>query len=111
MPTYVYRCQADHEFEAVQPITDRALSVCVVCGAPVRRVVMPVGIVFKGSGFYKTDSRGSETASSPATPPATKPAESGATTNGATPEGGSSAPPTPAATSPGGASPTPPANG
>ncbi len=84
MPTYVYRCEADHEFEAVQPIVDRPLSVCAVCEAPVRRVVMPVGIVFKGSGFYKTDSRKAE--STPAarpSEPAAKPAESTPTSVGA----------------------------
>ncbi len=59
MPTYAYRCQANHEFEVVQPIVDDPLTVCPSCGAGVRRVVFPVGIVFKGQGFYKTDSRSS----------------------------------------------------
>lgn len=63
MPTYAYRCQANHEFEVVQSIVDDPLSVCPSCGAGVRRVVFPVGIVFKGQGFYKTDSRSSGTGS------------------------------------------------
>lgn len=64
MPTYGYRCGAGHQFEAVQGIHDPALTQCVTCGAAVRRVVYPVGIVFKGQGFYKTDSRSSATSSS-----------------------------------------------
>ncbi|MGH7612051.1 MAG: FmdB family zinc ribbon protein [Candidatus Dormibacteria bacterium] len=57
MPTYAYRCDAGHQFETVQGITDPPLSACRTCGSPVRRVVFPVGVVFKGQGFYKTDSR------------------------------------------------------
>ena len=63
MPTYAYRCAAGHEFEAVQGITEPALASCRACAAPVRRVVFPVGIVFKGRGFYKTDSRSSSSSS------------------------------------------------
>ncbi|MHB1499916.1 MAG: FmdB family zinc ribbon protein [Candidatus Dormibacteria bacterium] len=63
MPTYAYRCDSGHEFEIVQPITSEPLSACSACAAPVRRMVFPVGIVFKGQGFYKTDSRSSSTGS------------------------------------------------
>lgn len=63
MPTYAYRCGAGHQFEAVQGINDPALARCATCGAPVRRMVFPVGIVFKGQGFYKTDSRSNATSS------------------------------------------------
>ena len=63
VPTYAYRCEASHEFEVVQSIMDDPLSACPTCGAGVRRVVFPVGIVFKGQGFYKTDSRSSGTGS------------------------------------------------
>ncbi len=59
MPTYAYRCDSGHEFEVVQPITAAPLTDCGVCAGPVHRVVFPVGIVFKGQGFYKTDSRSS----------------------------------------------------
>ena len=58
MPVYGYRCSRGHHFEVQQRITDAPLNQCPECGAPVTRVFYPVGIVFKGSGFYKTDSRG-----------------------------------------------------
>ena len=64
MPTYGYRCDKGHEFEIVQGIRDDPLTTCQVCGAPVRRIFYPVGIVFKGPGFYKTDSRGGSSSSS-----------------------------------------------
>ena len=58
MPVYGYRCSHGHHFEVTQRITDAPLTQCPECGAAVTRVFYPVGIVFKGSGFYKTDSRG-----------------------------------------------------
>ena len=61
MPTYGYRCSRGHHFEVLQRITEGPLTVCPECGAPVTRVVYPVGVIFKGQGFYKTDSRGSST--------------------------------------------------
>ncbi|MFC5950204.1 FmdB family zinc ribbon protein [Pseudonocardia lutea] len=66
MPTYQYACTAcDHRFEAVQSFSDDALTECPVCGGKLRKVFSSVGIVFKGSGFYRTDSRsGSSTVSS-----------------------------------------------
>ena len=66
MPTYQYACtnpEVKHEFEIVQSFTDEPVSVCPECGAPVRKVYGSVGVVFKGSGFYRTDSRKSATAS------------------------------------------------
>ena len=58
MPTYEYRCKScDHEFEVVQSFTDDALTVCPECSGPLKKVFGNVGITFKGSGFYKTDSR------------------------------------------------------
>jgi putative FmdB family regulatory protein len=65
MPVYGYRCSRGHHFEVTQRITEAPLSQCPECGAPVTRVFYPVGIVFKGSGFYKTDSRGTDTSSVP----------------------------------------------
>jgi putative FmdB family regulatory protein len=60
MPTYEYRCTScGQHIEAVQSFTDDPLTECGVCGGQLRKVFAPVGIVFKGSGFYKTDSRGS----------------------------------------------------
>ncbi|MCE3551305.1 FmdB family transcriptional regulator [Pseudonocardia sp. RS11V-5] len=66
MPTYQYACTAcDHRFEAVQSFSDDALTECPVCGGKLRKVFSSVGIVFKGSGFYRTDSRsGSSSVSS-----------------------------------------------
>jgi predicted nucleic acid-binding Zn ribbon protein len=58
MPVYVYKnLDTGEMFELRQPITEPALSVHPETGAPVKRVVQPVGITFKGSGFYVTDSR------------------------------------------------------
>jgi putative FmdB family regulatory protein len=58
MPTYSYHCDAcDHDFEAVQRFAEDPLTECPQCGSPIRRVIQPVGVVFKGSGWYITDSR------------------------------------------------------
>ena len=58
MPTYEYACTecGDHT-EVVQSISDARLTTCTVCGGRLRKVFSPVGVVFKGSGFYRTDSR------------------------------------------------------
>lgn len=56
MPTYEYLCQTcNHRFETWQKMTDDPLTECPECGGHIRRVLFPAGIVFKGSGFYKTD--------------------------------------------------------
>jgi putative FmdB family regulatory protein len=60
VPTYQYACtnpEGKHEFEVVQSFSDAPVSECPECGAPVRKVYGSVGVVFKGSGFYRTDSR------------------------------------------------------
>jgi putative FmdB family regulatory protein len=58
MPTYDYACLAcAHRFDAVQSMSDEPLAVCPQCGGRVRRVFGTVGVTFKGSGFYRTDSR------------------------------------------------------
>jgi putative FmdB family regulatory protein len=60
VPTYEYRCdQCDRNFDVVQSFEDDPLTRCPTCDAPVRKVFGNVGIVFKGTGFYKTDSRDS----------------------------------------------------
>ena len=70
MPTYQYSCtECGHFFEAVQSFSDDSLTVCPECDGKLRKVFNAVGVVFKGSGFYRTDSRGSSTS-----------AESGAST-------------------------------
>jgi len=60
MPTYEYRCEScGRSFDVVQGFHDSALTTCEVCAGTLRKVFAPVGIVFKGSGFYKNDSRSS----------------------------------------------------
>ena len=64
MPTYEYRCtNCDEHLEVVQSFSDDPLTECPKCGGRLRKVFSPVGIVFKGTGFYKTDSRGGKTGS------------------------------------------------
>ena len=59
MPTYEYACtECGDRTEVVQSFSDAPPTTCTVCGGPLRKVFSPVGIVFKGSGFYRTDSRG-----------------------------------------------------
>lgn len=70
MPTYQYRCtECGEPLEVVQSFSDAPLTVCPACGGRLRKVFSPVGVVFKGSGFYKTDSRST---------PKANPAETGA---------------------------------
>lgn len=58
MPTYAYRCTAcEHQFEQFQRMADDPLKECPECDGLVKRVIYPVGVVFKGSGWYITDSR------------------------------------------------------
>jgi putative FmdB family regulatory protein len=59
MPTYEYACtECGAHIEVVQSMSDAPLTACAVCGGKLRKVFSPIGIVFKGSGFYRTDSRG-----------------------------------------------------
>jgi putative FmdB family regulatory protein len=112
VPTYTYACTAcGNEFDAVQSISDSALTTCPSCQGSLRKVFHPVGVAFKGSGFYRTDSReggtskgsdaasrdsgsgpdssgskGSAAAGAPSAPKADrKPAASGATTTSTAP--------------------------
>jgi putative FmdB family regulatory protein len=55
MPIYEYKCENDHVFDVMQKMSEDPLTACIECGAPVRKVLQPVGISFKGSGFYSTD--------------------------------------------------------
>ncbi|WP_428985676.1 FmdB family zinc ribbon protein [Sinomonas terricola] len=62
MPTYAYGCKdCGHAFDIVQSFSDSSLSVCPECGGTLRKKFNSVGVVFKGSGFYRTDSRSSST--------------------------------------------------
>ena len=69
MPTYQYACtnpDCGNRFDLVQSFTDPAASACPVCGEPVRKVYGSVGVVFKGSGFYRNDSRAASASSTAA---------------------------------------------
>jgi putative FmdB family regulatory protein len=67
VPTYQYQCtECGEGLEAVQKFTDDALTECPSCSGRLKKVFSAVGIVFKGSGFYRNDSRGSSSSSSPA---------------------------------------------
>ena len=68
MPTYQYTCtDCGDPVEAVQKFTDAPLTICAACGGKLRKVFSPVGIVFKGSGFYRTDNRNGSGSRSDAT--------------------------------------------
>ena len=90
MPTYQYSCtDCGHFFEAVQSFSDDSLTVCPECEGKLRKVFNAVGVVFKGSGFYRNDSRGSTTSTSPAaSETASTPAKTESTSTG----GGSASP-------------------
>jgi putative FmdB family regulatory protein len=67
MPTYEYACtECGKHIEVVQSMSDAPLDTCAVCGGKLRKVFSPIGIVFKGSGFYRTDSRGKRAKAEPA---------------------------------------------
>ncbi|MFD3720668.1 FmdB family zinc ribbon protein [Streptomyces sp. NPDC058674] len=84
MPTYQYQCtECGEGLEAVQKFTDDALTVCPSCDGRLKKVFSAVGIVFKGSGFYRNDSRGASSSSTPASKPA--PGGSSSTTSTAAP--------------------------
>ena len=94
MPTYQYTCtECGEPLETVQKFSDEPLTVCPACGGRLRKVFSPVGIVFKGSGFYRTDSRKSATAAAPATKDKDKsPAESSSTSDSGSSNGSADKP-------------------
>ncbi|MGW4211617.1 FmdB family zinc ribbon protein [Lentzea sp. NPDC004789] len=68
MPTYQYACTAcEHRFEAVQSFSDASLTECPECSGKLRKLFGAVGVVFKGSGFYRTDSRSGSSKSTSST--------------------------------------------
>ena len=100
MPTYQYTCtECGEPVEAVQKFTDAPLTVCAACGGRLRKVFSAVGIVFKGSGFYRTDSRNGSGAAvkdkpsgdSSAKTPSTESASNGNGSNGGDSNGRGSA--------------------
>ena len=104
MPTYQYACTACGErLEAVQSFTDAALTECPACAGALRKVFSAVGVVFKGSGFYKTDSRAKSTSdagsssSGDATSDSKGSSSDGAKTDGGKTDGGSKKESAPAA--------------
>ncbi len=93
MPTYEYACtECGDRTEVVQSISDPPLTTCTVCGGQLRKVFSPVGIVFKGSGFYRTDSRGKPAKADGDGDKAKKPADAASSSKSST-EGGSASKP------------------
>jgi putative FmdB family regulatory protein len=91
VPTYQYACTAcGHELEAVQSFTDDPLTRCPSCEGRLRKVFSSVGVVFKGSGFYRTDSRSAPAESTAGK--ATESANGGAKTDAGPSAGGPSGP-------------------
>ena len=73
MPTYQYQCtECGAALEVIQSFSDDALTECPECSGRLRKVFNAVGVVFKGSGFYRTDSRAASSSSEPASKPSTK---------------------------------------
>jgi putative FmdB family regulatory protein len=80
MPTYQYACtECGHSFEQFQSFSEDALTVCPVCEGRLRKLYNAVGVVFKGSGFYRNDSRKDASSSTPASTPSSTPAAASAT--------------------------------
>jgi putative FmdB family regulatory protein len=95
LPTYGYRCpKCSTEFEVWQSMRDEAGSPCPTCGAAATRQFFPAGIVFKGSGFYKTDSRSASSSSITSDGGESKSAANGAKKDAAKPETKTPAPET-----------------
>jgi len=79
VPTYDYQCRSCGTVtEVIHSMLEEGPSVCEVCGGELRRMIFPTGIIFKGSGFYRNDSRngGSKTPSEPSTKPSSTPSPS-----------------------------------
>jgi putative FmdB family regulatory protein len=95
MPTYQYACtNADcgNQFELVQSFTDPAASECPSCEGPVRKIFSAVGVVFKGSGFYRTDSRSDgKSKAKPSTKPSSSSSSESSTSSTASSSSSSSA--------------------
>lgn len=91
MPTYSYRCtDCGHAFDARQSFSDEPLTTCPECGGSLRKVFSAAGVVFKGSGFYRTDSRSSSGTSSSSSTSTSSSSASGSGTSGTSSSGTSS---------------------
>jgi putative FmdB family regulatory protein len=83
VPTYDYECRScGNRIEVIHSMLEDGPSTCEVCGGALKRVIYPTGIIFKGSGFYKTDSRNSGATSGASSPKASKAAGSSETVSG-----------------------------
>ncbi len=90
MPTYSYACtECDNRFDAVQAFTDDALTTCPQCSGRLRKLFNSVGVVFKGSGFYRTDSRESGKGSASVSAEKSSSSDSSSTSSGSTSSGSS----------------------
>ena len=97
MPTYAYACKdCGHAFDIQQAFTDDSLTVCPECGGNLRKKFNSVGVVFKGSGFYRTDSRDSAS-TVPAAPAKESPAKATASEKSSPAPAAASSAPAPAA--------------
>lgn len=91
MPTYAYACtECDHRFEVVQSFSDDSLTVCPECQGRLRKVFNAVGIVFKGGGFYRTDSRSGSSVSGSSESAGSSSEGSGSSSGGSSSGGSSS---------------------
>ncbi|UGT38995.1 FmdB family transcriptional regulator [Nocardia yamanashiensis] len=95
MPTYSYACtECDNKFDIVQSFSDDAVTTCPACSGKLRKLFNSVGIVFKGSGFYRTDSRNGSTSSE-----AAKPSSAADSSSSSTPAPAASSTPAPSGSS------------
>ena len=99
MPTYAYACtECEHRFEIVQSFSDESLTVCPECAGRLRKVFNSVGVVFKGSGFYKTDSgSSSKPKAAPASEGSSSPSEGSSSSTSSTSKDSSASSSSPAA--------------
>ena len=85
MPTYQYACtECGHAFEQFQSFSEDALTVCPECNGKLRKLFNAVGVVFKGSGFYRTDSRASSSSTTPASTSSSSSADSSSSSSSST---------------------------
>lgn len=101
MPTYSYACtECDNKFDIVQSFSEDALTTCPQCSGKLRKLFNSVGIVFKGSGFYRTDSRNGSTSSEPAKSSTSADSGSNGSSNGSSSSTPSPAPSTSSTSTP-----------
>ncbi|MBP3223003.1 MAG: FmdB family transcriptional regulator [Actinomycetaceae bacterium] len=93
MPTYTYRCkECEYQFDIKQSFSDAPIELCSECGGKLRKVFSPVGVVFKGSGFYRTDTKNNGTITSSSTPSASSSTQKASASPSSSSESPSSSP-------------------